>query len=70
MEPIRYITDVKGNHSGLLIDFDVAKKTMKKQDDIVAMLEDIEDIVAMELGKNEKSFSYEEARQQIFGEEK
>ncbi|MBX3164355.1 MAG: hypothetical protein KF900_07735 [Bacteroidetes bacterium] len=70
METIKYITDVKGNHSGLLIDFDVAKKSLKKKDDLVALLEDIEDIVAIELSKNEKSVSYEEARKQIFGKAK
>lgn len=70
METIRYITDVKGNHSGLLIDFDAAKRTIKKKDDIVDLMEDIEDIVALELSKTEKSVSYEEARKQIFGKGK
>jgi hypothetical protein len=70
METIRYITDAKGNHSGLLIDFDAAKKRLKKKNDIVSLLEDIEDIVAVELSKTEKSLSYEEARKQIFVKKK
>ena len=65
METIRYITNSKGKHSGLVIDFDVAKKVLKKKEDIIALIEDIEDIVAVELSKNEKSLSYEEARKQI-----
>jgi len=51
MEAIRYITDAKGEHSGLVIDFDIAKKKMKKGKDLIALMEDIEDIVAVELSK-------------------
>ena len=70
METIRYITNSKGKHSGLVIDFAAAKKGLKKKKDLIALMEDIEDIVAVELSKNEKSLSYEEARKQIFGKGK
>lgn len=66
METIRYITNSKGKTSGLLIDLDSARKMMKKNNNIVALLEDIEDIVAIELSKDEKSIPYSEARKKIF----
>ena len=62
MDTIRYITDAKGDHSGLMIDFESAKKKIRSDKDIVSLIEEREDIVAIELTKNEKSFSYEEAR--------
>jgi hypothetical protein len=66
MESIKYITDSKGVHSGLLIDLDIVRKVFKKKKDLVELMEDIEDIVAVELSKGEKSVPYEEARKQIF----
>jgi hypothetical protein len=66
METIKYITDSKGKHSGLLIDLDVVRKVFKKKKDLIELMEDIEDIVAVELSKGEKSIPYEEARKQIF----
>jgi hypothetical protein len=66
METIKYITDSKGKHSGLLIDLEVVRKVFKKRKDLIELMEDIEDIVAVELSKGEKSIPYEEARKQIF----
>jgi hypothetical protein len=66
METIKYITDSKGKHSGLLIDLDVVRKVFKKKKDLIELMEDIEDIVAVELSKGEKSIPYEEARKQVF----
>jgi len=66
METIKYITDSKGKHSGLLIDLELVKRTFKKKKDLIELMEDIEDIVAVELSKEEKSIPYEEARKQIF----
>ena len=70
MDTIRYITDSKGEHSCLLIDFASAKRKVKSGKDIVSLIEEIEDIVAVELTKNEKSLNYEEARKQLFGKGK
>jgi hypothetical protein len=70
MDTIRYITDARGGHSGLMIDFESAKKSIKSGKDIIALIEEIEDIVAVELSKNEKSLNYEEARKQLFGKGK
>jgi hypothetical protein len=70
MEAIRYITDSKGLHSGLVIDFDIAKKKVKKNKDLIALMEDIEDIIAVELSKNEKTIPYQEARKAILGKTK
>jgi hypothetical protein len=66
MESIKYITDSKGKHSGLLIDLEVVRKNLKGKKDLVELMEDIEDIVAVELSKGEKSIPYDEARKQIF----
>ena len=66
METIKYITDSKGKHSGLLIDLEVVRKVFKKRKDLIELMEDIEDIVAVELSKGEKAIPYEEARKQIF----
>lgn len=67
MESIKYITDSKGKHSGLVIDLNVVRKTLRKKKDLIELMEDIEDIVAVELSKDEKSVSYEEARKRVFG---
>jgi hypothetical protein len=70
MDTIRYVTDSKGSNSGLLIDFSSAKKTIKSKAGLIALFEDIEDILAVELTKKEKSISYEKARKQLFGKGK
>ncbi len=66
MESIKYITDSKGKHSGLLIDLEIVRKIFKRKKDLIELMEDIEDIVAVELSKGEKSIPYDEARKQIF----
>ncbi len=53
-----------------MIDFYSAKKSVKSRKDIVSLIEEIEDMVAVELTKNEKSLNYEEARKQLFGKGK
>ena len=66
MEAIQYITNSEGANSGLLIDFESAKKSIHSKKGLIALMEDIEDIIAVELTKKEKTFSYEEARKQLF----
>ncbi|MDB5284795.1 MAG: hypothetical protein JWO06_3870 [Bacteroidota bacterium] len=70
MESIKYITDSKGRHSGLVLDLNIIRKTLRKKKDLVELMEDIEDIVSVELSKDEKSVSYEEARKRIFRKKK
>jgi hypothetical protein len=50
----------------LFIDLEAIRKLVKGKKDIIELMEDIEDIVAVELSKGEKSIPYEEARKQIF----
>jgi hypothetical protein len=70
MDAIQYLSSTKGNHVGIWIDLLAVKKSVKKKKDLVALMEDIEDIVALELSKDEKSVPYEEARQRIFAKKK
>jgi hypothetical protein len=70
MDTIRYVTDSKGNNSGLLIDFSSAKKTIKSKAGLIALFEDIEDILLVEFTQKEKSFSYKKARKHLFGKRK
>lgn len=70
MEAIRYITDKKGKYEGLLIDLNSLRKKIKNEEVLVDLMEDIEDMVAIELNRNEKSRPYEEARKDIFGKGK
>ena len=66
MEIISYISGSKGKHRDILIDLTAAKKSVKRKKDLVTLMEEIEDIVALELSKDEKTLPYQEARQQIF----
>ena len=70
MEAIQYLSSAKGNHIGIWIDLLAVKKSVKKKKDLIALMEEIEDIVSLELSKTEKSIPYEEARQQIFRKKK
>ena len=60
MEMIGYMSNRRGNHTGIWIDLSAVKKAVKKKKDLVELMEEIEDIVAIELSKGEKSVPYEE----------
>lgn len=67
MKDLKYITNTKGERDGIFIDLKALRKRKMKSDDLVELFEDIEDMVAVELSKNEKSVSYAAARKEIFG---
>ena len=68
MDAIKFMTDAKGANTGIWIDLTAMKKSGKKK--LAELMEEIEDIVAIELSKGEKSVPYNEARKQIFGRKK
>jgi len=70
MDAIKYMTDAKGANTGIWIDLTVMKKSGKKKKELAELMEEIEDIVAIELSKGEKSVPYGEARKRIFGRKK
>jgi hypothetical protein len=70
MESIKYIIDSKGRHSGLILDLSIIRKTLRKKKDLVELIENIEDIVAVALRRNEKSVSFEKVQKQIHGKKK
>ncbi len=70
MNAIKLMTDAKGASTGIWIDLALMKKSVKKKKEITELLEEIEDIVAIELSKGEKSVPYGEARKRIFGRKK
>jgi hypothetical protein len=70
MGAIKYMTDANGTITGIWIDLTAIKKSVKKKKELAELMEEIEDIVAIELGKGEKSVPYGEARKRIFGRKK
>ncbi len=67
MAALKYITNAKGERDGIFIDLKNLRKKIKKRSELVELFENLEDMVAVELSKNEKSVSYETARKEIFG---
>ena len=66
MQHIKYISDSKGKRVGVVIDFEIGRKTLKGKKALEELMENIQDILAVELSKGEKSLPYGEARKQIF----
>jgi hypothetical protein len=58
MEAITILKNEENNHRLIQIDLDVVAKNED-------LLEDIYDIIAIELRKNEETISWEEAKQQL-----
>jgi uncharacterized protein Veg len=67
MKDLKYITNDKDEREGIFIDLKALRKRKMKKNDLVKLFEDMEDMVAIELSKNEKSVSYENARKEFFG---
>ncbi len=67
MAPFKYVTNANGETDGIFIDIKSLRKKIKKNTDLVDLFEDLEDMVSVELSKNEKSVSYKAARKEIFG---
>jgi hypothetical protein len=66
MEAINYITDAEGRKKALVIDLDVLKRNGQTGRDVVMYLqEELEDLLDLELAKNEETIPWEEAEQQL-----
>lgn len=61
MKGISYLTDEVGQKKAVVIDLDI----LKDRDSLLEVLEDIEDEIAIELRKNEQSFSWEDVRNEL-----
>jgi hypothetical protein len=62
MNAISYVTNEKGERTALLIDISELKQEGKTQEDVNALIEDLEYILAIELSKKENDYSsWEEA---------
>ena len=62
MEAISYLSNQVGKNKGLLIDFEALQNKRKSGESFEEILEEIEDILALELSKFEESQPYEEVR--------
>lgn len=62
MKGISYLTDEVGQKKAVVIDLDILK-------DRDSLLEDIEDEIAIELRKNEQSFSWEDVRNELINKD-
>ena len=63
MEAIRVFKNEANNHRLMQIDLDVLAKDEE-------LLEDLYDIIAIELRKNEETIPWEQAKQELMGESK
>lgn len=66
MEAISYLSNQVGKNKGLLIDFEALQNKRKAGESFEEILEEIEDILALELSKFEESRPYEEVRKELF----
>lgn len=60
MEAISYLSNQVGKNKGLLIDFEALQNKRNSGESFEDILEEIEDILALELSKFEESRPYEE----------
>lgn len=66
MTAISYVTNEKGERTALLIDINELKKEGKTEEDVNDLIEDLEDILAIELSKKENDYiSWEEAKKEL-----
>ncbi|MCE7068629.1 hypothetical protein [Dyadobacter sp. CY326] len=65
MKGISYLTDEEGHKKAVVIDFDL----LKDRDNLLDILDDIEDEVAINLRKNEPSLDWEEIRSSLISKD-
>jgi hypothetical protein len=66
MNGINFVTNDKGEKTGLLIDLDRLKTEGKSEVDVMDFMEDLEDILAIELSKKENGYSsWEDAKTRL-----
>ena len=62
---INYVTNDKGEKTGLLIDLNELKRSGKTSGDVSGFLDDLEDILAIELSKNEEYIDWEDVKEDL-----
>jgi len=66
MTGINFVMNDKGEKTGLLIDIARLKQEGKTENDVMEFIEDIEDILAVELSKNENDYSnWDDAKKRL-----
>ncbi len=66
MTGINFVMNDKGEKTGLLIDIARLKQEGKTENDVMEFIEDLEDILAVELSKNENDYSnWDEAKKRL-----
>jgi hypothetical protein len=66
----KFCTDDKGERTALLIDFAQLKQEGKSESDVMDFIEDLEDILSVELSKNENNYSsWDDAKKRLRAKE-
>jgi len=66
MEAINYLTDAEGRKKAVVIDLDELKRSGQTGHDVVLYLqEELEDLLDLELTKNEETIPWETVKQQL-----
>ncbi len=66
MTGINFVMNDKGEKTGLLIDIARLKQEGKTENDVMEFIEDLEDILAVELSKNENDYSnWDDAKKRL-----
>lgn len=65
MTGINYVTNDKGEKTALLIDLNELKRSGKAGGDVSEFLDDLEDILAIELSKDEEYTDWEDVKQDL-----
>jgi hypothetical protein len=62
---LNYVTNDKGEKTGLLIDLLQLKNIKSTENGLREFLEDLDDIIAVEVSKGDKGRPYDEVRKEI-----
>jgi len=66
MTGMNFVMNDKGEKTALLIDFAQLKQEGKTESEVMEFMEDLEDILAVELSKNENNYSnWEDAKSRL-----
>jgi hypothetical protein len=66
MTGINFVTNDKGERTGLFIDFSQLRQKNNSDDDVMDFMEDLEDLLAIELAKKENDYSdWEDAKTRL-----
>jgi hypothetical protein len=66
MTGINFVMNDKGEKTALLIDFKLLRQEGKTESDVIELMEDLEDILAVELSKNDNNYSdWDDAKKRL-----